>query len=70
MYESEHTQFIKGLIKQHPDLPQKQQEGRAIWWDKQMNRELYEGFLKAKLPAKPYAYQTLPQKEDDNAAVA
>jgi hypothetical protein len=33
-YESEHTQFIKKLIKEKPDLPKKQREGRDIWWDK------------------------------------
>ena len=40
-YESEHTQFIKKLIKEKPDLPKKQREGREIWWDKTPN-ELVE----------------------------
>ena len=33
-YESEHTQFIRKLLEQKPDLPRQQREGRAIWWDK------------------------------------
>jgi len=33
-YVSEHTQFIKKLMEEKPDLPEKQREGRDIWWDK------------------------------------
>jgi hypothetical protein len=33
-YVSEHTQFIRKLIEAKPDLPEKQREGREIWWDK------------------------------------
>jgi len=33
-YESEHTRFIRELLQKRPDLPQKQREARAIWWDK------------------------------------
>ena len=33
-YVSEHTQFIRKLIEEHPELPAQQREGRAIWWDK------------------------------------
>jgi hypothetical protein len=33
-YESEHTKFIRELMQKHPDLSEKQREGRAIWWDK------------------------------------
>ena len=33
-YVSDHTQFIKKLMEEKPDLPKKQREGRDIWWDK------------------------------------
>jgi hypothetical protein len=33
-YESEHTRFMRELMEKRPDLPEKQREGRAIWWDK------------------------------------
>ena len=36
-YVSEHTQFIKKLMQEKPDLPEKQREGRDIWWDKTPN---------------------------------
>ncbi len=40
-YESEHTKFMRELLAKHPDLVEKQREGRAIWWDK-TPRELAE----------------------------
>ena len=33
-YESDHTRFMRELLKDRPDLIEKQREGRAIWWDK------------------------------------
>jgi len=33
-YVSDHTQFIKKLMEEKPDLPKQQREGRDIWWDK------------------------------------
>jgi hypothetical protein len=33
-YVSEHTQFIRELLKTRPEIVQQQREGRAIWWDK------------------------------------
>ncbi len=33
-YVSDHTQFIKKLMDEKPDLSRKQREGRDIWWDK------------------------------------
>ena len=33
-YVSDHTQFIKKLMEDKPDLASKQREGRDIWWDK------------------------------------
>ena len=52
-YVSEHTQFIKKLMEEKPDLPKKQREGRDIWWDKtpfqlKLRRELDEGRVKQK----------------------
>jgi hypothetical protein len=40
-YVSEHTQFIKKLIDEKPDIPRQQREGRDIWWDKTPD-ELFE----------------------------
>ncbi|MGV7209783.1 DUF3460 family protein [Oxalobacteraceae bacterium A2-2] len=33
-YESEHTLFIKALKEKDPGIDQRQQEGRALLWDR------------------------------------
>ena len=33
-YESELTGFLRSLLKEHPELEQKQREARAIWWER------------------------------------
>jgi hypothetical protein len=56
-YVSEHTQFIRELVKEKPDLPRKQREGRAIWWDK-TPQELAERTRmdERSVPQRPYVY--------------
>ena len=56
-YVSEHTQFIKKLMEEKPDLSEKQREGRDIWWDKtpqdlQDRRRMDEG----RVTQPPYVY--------------
>jgi len=58
-YVSEHTLFIRELIESKPDLPGKQREGRALWWDKtpatlSLERQMDEG----RVAMTPYVYQT------------
>ena len=58
-YVSEHTQFIRKLIEDKPDLPQKQLEGRQIWWDKTpdelaQRQRMEEG----RVAQTPYVYQS------------
>lgn len=57
-YESEATQFLTQLKNERPHLEGEQQKGRALLWDKQLDRPLQEGFKKAKVPQKPYVYQS------------
>ena len=59
-YTSDATQFIDQLKKQHPELDAQQQAGRALRWDKQVDRGLWQQFKGAQVPQKPYAYQTDP----------
>lgn len=56
-YESAHTQFIRKLMQERPQLPEAQREARAIWWDKNP-RELAEDRDRAqgRVPQKPYVY--------------
>jgi hypothetical protein len=58
-YVSDHTLFIRDLIERKPDLPAKQREGRAIWWDKTTaalddERQMDGG----RVAMTPYVYQT------------
>ena len=59
-YQSEVTQFIGQLKDQKPALDAQQQAGRALLWDKQVDRGLWQQFKAAQVPQKPYAYQTDP----------
>ena len=57
-YSSEATQFIEGLKAAKPDLEAQQRASRAIWWDKHVDREAWREFREARVPQKPYVYQT------------
>ena len=59
-YTSDTTQFIDQLKKQRPELDAQQQAGRALLWDKQVDRSLWQEFGAARVPQKPYVYQTDP----------
>ena len=57
-YQSDTTQFINQLKTQRPELDAKQQEGRALLWDKQLSRDEQQAFKAGRVPQKPYVYQT------------
>jgi len=59
-YTSDTTQFIDQLKQQRPELDAQQQAGRALLWDKQVDRGLWQQFKAAQVAQKPYAYQTDP----------
>jgi hypothetical protein len=62
MYESDITKFLKQLKAAKPDLEAKQREGRALLWDKQIDREFTAQSAAARVPQKPYVYGTDPLK--------
>ena len=57
-YNSDATQFIEQLKAASPDLEARQRAGMAIWWDKHVDRELWNEWREAAVPQKPYVYQT------------
>lgn len=57
-YESEATLFLKQYKKDHPETMQKQLEGRARLWDKEVDMEQQEQYKAARVYQKPYVYQT------------
>ncbi|WP_459616808.1 DUF3460 family protein [Bordetella sp. 2513F-2] len=56
-YESDITRFLKEYKAQHPDVEERQREGRARLWDKPQDLDLLESFRAARVPQKPYVYQ-------------
>ena len=57
-YESDATQFIQQLKAQQPELAAQQRQGRALLWDKQVDREAQAEFKAGRVAQKPYVYQT------------
>lgn len=60
-YQSETTQFIEQLKRSRPELEAGQRQGRELLWDKTVDREAWAGFNAARVPQKPYVYQTQGQ---------
>ena len=57
-YQSDATQFIEQLKREKPELDRQQQEGRALLWDKSVDRELWKELRAGRVAQKPYVYQT------------
>lgn len=57
-YRSDATQFIDSLKADKPELEAEQRKGRALLWDKNLDRQVQTGFKDAKVAQKPYVYQT------------
>jgi Protein of unknown function (DUF3460) len=57
-YTSEVTQFIEQMKAQKPQLEKEQRAGRALLWDKPVDRDAQEEFKEARVAQKPYVYQT------------
>jgi hypothetical protein len=62
-YKSDVTQFIEQLKTEKPDLESRQRAGRAIWWDKHVDREALADWRAAQVPQKPYVYGTEPSQQ-------
>jgi hypothetical protein len=56
-YVSDFTQFMNGYLQQHPDVAQGQVEGRALLWDKQVDRDFQRDAQASRVEQKPYVYQ-------------
>jgi hypothetical protein len=57
-YKSETTEFIEKLKADQPDLESRQRAGRALLWDKVVDRLAWSEYRKARIAQKPYVYQT------------
>ena len=57
-YTSDATQFIEQLKADKPTLEQEQRQGRALLWDKQIDRDFQSQAETAEVPQGAYVYQT------------
>jgi len=58
IYRSDTTQFIQQLREANPDLKQQQIDGRALLWDKPVDRAAWKGFRAGQVQQQPYVYQS------------
>jgi hypothetical protein len=57
-YNSEVTQFLEQLKTANPALEAQQRVGRALLWDKAIDRDASDEWEQARVAQKPYVYQT------------
>ena len=57
-YQSDVTQFIDELKAKKPMLEAEQRAGRALLWDRAIDREAAAEWRDADVPQQPYVYQT------------
>ena len=57
-YTSDVTDFISELKAKKPTLEAEQRAGRALLWDKNVDRAAWREYREAQVPQKPYVYQT------------
>ncbi len=61
-HTSDVTQFIAELRAKRPTLEAEQRAGRALLWDRHLDREALAAYRKAKVPQPPYVYFPLVPK--------
>ena len=57
-YKSDISSLIDELKANKPSLEEEQRQGRAIWWDKRIDREAQSEYGEARVAQQPYVYQT------------
>jgi len=57
-YTSDVTSFIQELKANKPTLEAEQRQGRALLWDKYIDRDAQAEYSDARVPQQPYVYQT------------
>ena len=57
-YQSDITLFIDQLKAAKPTLEAEQRAGRALLWDKNVDRSAQADYLDGKVAQSPYVYQT------------
>lgn len=56
-YVSDITRFLRDLQQNDPSIEAGQREGRAIFWDRHLDPDLYQRFRQSRVPQPAYVYQ-------------
>lgn len=56
-YKSDITSFIEEMKADRPTLEDEQRAGRALLWDKRIDRGAQADDRESKVPQQPYVYQ-------------
>ena len=57
-YKSDVTNFLETLKARKPTLEDEQRAGRALLWDRAIDRRAAAEWREARVPQQPYVYQT------------
>ena len=57
-YTSAVTAFLQQLKAERPSLEEEQRAGRALLWEKRIDREAQTENMESRIPQQPYVYQT------------
>lgn len=57
-YQSDITQFIDKMKADKPSLESEQLAGRALLWDKAVDRAAWSDYRAGEVEQQPYVYQT------------
>jgi hypothetical protein len=57
-YTSDVTSFIQQMKANKPTLEDEQRAGRALLWDKRIDRDAQAEYSDARVAQQPYVYQT------------
>jgi hypothetical protein len=68
-YESELTNFLRDLKKSKPGIEDKQREGRAIWWDKQLDADELQRWQASQVRQTAYVYYAPEPPPEDAPAI-
>jgi hypothetical protein len=55
-YESELTKFLRTMKQSRPELEQRQREGRALWWDRQLDPDDLQRWQASRVRQSAYVY--------------
>lgn len=56
IYESEHTKFMREMLKKHPEWAEDQLVGRSLLWDRKIDPTEQQAIRESSEQNRPYPY--------------